>query len=341
MNHESRQPDDRVEGLLRQWGAEEATRLAETAAAPAFAPRPRAPWAAFRRWAPLAAAGLLLVASAAFFVAARSGADADLGELRAQLDQAARDLGQARAALTDAQRLSREQNDKFQQDLARMRETFAAEKTDLQEEARRQLAALNNALSEKQTRLDETARQLQDGEKQVAHLKEVLDSIKKAFRESDEMFVTVGKMLDDARREASTQEHDRKTYQALYQQEAITLARLQLAYKALAAAREEGLPPLQTTAARNRLIERCHELRRTTVSPTARELFEKLEVLLTRLELLDVKDPAQRGSFTALLETMDLTRKIHSVLLDEKEDMRVRAWLLETQLILAGVERVH
>ena len=338
MNHESRQPDDRVEGLLRQWGAEEATRLAETAAAPAFAPRPRAPWAAFRRWAPLAAAGLLLAASAAFFVAARSGADADLGKLRAQLDQAARDLGQARA---DAQRLSREQNDNFQQDLARMRETFAAEKSDLQEQARGQLAALTNALSEKQARLDETTRQLHDGEKQVADLKEDFDKNMKLLREFNEKFVTVGKMLDDARRVASTQEDERKTYQALYQQEAIALARLRLANSALAAAREEGLPPLQTTAARNRLIERCHELRRTTVSPTARELFDSLEVLLTRLELLDVKDPVQRQSFTALLATMDLTPKINSVLLNDKEDARVLAWLMETQLVLAGVERVR
>jgi septal ring factor EnvC (AmiA/AmiB activator) len=338
MNHESRQPDDRVEGLLRQWGAEEAAHLADIAAMPAFAPRPRAPLAAFRRWAPLAAAGLLLAASAAFFVAARSGADADLGKLRAQLDQAARDLGQARA---DAQRLSREQNDKFQQDLARMRETFAAEKTDLQEQARRQLATLTNALSEKQTRLDETARQLQDREKQVADLKEDFDKNMKLLREFNEKFVTVGKMLDDARRETSTQEDERKTYQALYHQEAVTLARLRLAYNALAAAREEGLPPLQTTAARNRLIERCHELRRAAVSPTARELFDSLEVLLTRLELLDVKDPVQRGSFTALLATMDLTPKINSVLLNDKEDARVLAWLMETQLVLAGVERVR
>jgi len=342
MNHESRQPDDRVEGLLRQWGAEEATRLADTASAPAFAPRPRAPWAAFRRWAPLAAAGLLLVASAAFFVAARSGADADLGELRAQLDQAARDLGQARAALTDAQRLSREQNDKFQQDLARMRETFAAEKTDLAREAEARALALSRSIGEKQELLDVAVRQLQDREKEQKDLKQKLAETNILLEGLRSNFADATLRLRKALQESDAARHDAETKLAdLQKQHGVIVSLLQEVYLAAGAPPQQAILARQTTAARNRLIERCHELRRTTVSPTARELFEKLEVLLTRLELLDVKDPAQRGSFTALLETMDLTRKIHSVLLDEKEDMRVRAWLLETQLILAGVERVH
>jgi len=342
MNHKSRQPDDRVEGLLRQWGAEEATRLAETAAAPAFVPRPRAPWAAFRRWAPLAAAGLLLAASAAFFVAARSGADADLRELRTQLDQAARDLGQARAALADAQRLSREQNDGFQQDLARLRTDLEAEKADLAREDEARALALSRSIKEKQELLDAAIRQLHDRDKEQKELKQKLAETNTLLEKLRSNFADATLRLRKALQESDAARHDTETKLAdLQEQHGAIVSLLQEVYLAAGAPPQQAIRVRQTTAAQSRLIQRCHELRRTAVSPTARELFDSLEVLLTRLELLDVKDPAQRGSFTALLETTDLTRKINSVLLDEKEDVRVRAWLLETQLILAGVERVH
>jgi septal ring factor EnvC (AmiA/AmiB activator) len=342
MNHESRQPDDRVEGLLRQWGAEEATRLADTAAAPAFAPRPRAPWAALRRWAPLAAASLLLAASAAFFVAARSGADADLERLRARLDQATQDLDHARSGLAEVQRDSGRQSTDFQQELARLRTDLEAQKADLARQAETRALALTRSLQDKQQLLDDALRELGQRQKEVTDLQHKLaendaslGQLRTAFADTTARLRQSSEEADDARRDAETR------LAALQEQHSAMLAILQDVYLAAGTPPQQAILARRTTAAQSRLIERCHELRGTAVSPTARELFDSLEVLLTRLELLDVKDPAQRGSFTALLAATDLTRKINSVLLDEKEDVRVRAWLLETQLVLAGVELVY
>jgi hypothetical protein len=103
--------DERLEQLLRRWGAEEAARRQSAVAAP-FSDRPpeARPWP-LRRWLPLAAAFAFLAVGAGLYVAstwfghaepspAAPGAG-EATEVREQLDRALADLAEARRLLED------------------------------------------------------------------------------------------------------------------------------------------------------------------------------------------------------------------------------------------------
>ena len=103
--------DERLEHLLRRWGAEEAARRPSAGAAPFSDRSPEArPWP-LRRWLPLAAAFAFLAVGAGLYVAstwfghaepspAAPGAG-EVTEVRQQLDRALADLAEARRLLED------------------------------------------------------------------------------------------------------------------------------------------------------------------------------------------------------------------------------------------------
>jgi hypothetical protein len=103
--------DERLEQLLRRWGAEEAARRQSAVAAP-FSDRPpeARPWP-LRRWLPLAAAFAFLAVGAGLYLVstlsprmgespAAPGAG-EATEIRQQLDRALADLAEARRLLED------------------------------------------------------------------------------------------------------------------------------------------------------------------------------------------------------------------------------------------------
>jgi len=93
-------------------------------------------------------------------------------------------------------------------------------------------------------------------------------------------------------------------------------------------------------ARRERLLARVARLRATIGNAAARELVDRLEVLLTRLELLDVNDPGQVRAFVGLVRGSNISSEIDSILASSRLPVAVRSWLLEARALLAENRRV-
>ncbi|MFH1730636.1 MAG: hypothetical protein ABIF82_03165, partial [Planctomycetota bacterium] len=73
MSDEETKPNDRLESLLRRWGAHEAARQADVSHLSAPVPRRGRRSSPALRWMPLAASVALCAVAAALFLAARNG----------------------------------------------------------------------------------------------------------------------------------------------------------------------------------------------------------------------------------------------------------------------------
>ena len=180
---------ERVEKLLRHWGAEEAVRAAPTAPAP---PRWRIrPMPAWRRWLPVAAGFLMMAGGAAFFAASRMdrppGAEPaataeDIAALRAALAQAETDLDVSRAALAEASRLRDRQQAAFAAAIKQWRDDLAAEKSEAERLAHGRTDVLLKDLGDKQAALDKALAALKDRD---ARLATITDSLAKSREAAD------------------------------------------------------------------------------------------------------------------------------------------------------------
>jgi hypothetical protein len=136
--------DERLERLLRRWGAEEAARRPSAGAAPFWDRSPEARPSPLRRWLPLAAAFAFLAAGAGFYLASTwfghaepspaSPGTGEATEVRHQLDRALADLAEARGLLED-------QKQALAAEAARLRQSSDTALA-AQREAEKKLAAL-------------------------------------------------------------------------------------------------------------------------------------------------------------------------------------------------------
>jgi len=260
--------DERLEQLLRRWGAEEAARRQSAGAAPFSARSPEArPWP-LRRWLPLAAAFAFLAAGAGLYLVSTLSP-------RMAEGPAAPGAGEAKAV--------REQLDRALADLA---------------EARRLLEVQKQALASETARLQHSS----------------------------------GTALV-AQREAE------KKLAALEARQTATMGLLQQVHLAAATPGEGGIRTLQAAARDNRLLGRGAELRARIPNQAVRRLFDTQEALLTQLDLLDPGNQGERESFAQLVRSKDLGPQIDEALRAGGADPAVTQWLIETQLVLSGVER--
>ena len=110
-------------------------------------------------------------------------------------------------------------------------------------------------------------------------------------------------------------------------------------YLTTVAPNETGMTAVQAVARNRLLIRRCGELRRRVGETETGRVIERLEVVLTRLALLDVADASEVEAFAAATRTGGL-REMLAIARQQAEDERSRLVLLEIQLILLGVDRV-
>jgi hypothetical protein len=107
-----------------------------------------------------------------------------------------------------------------------------------------------------------------------------------------------------------------------------------------AAAGEWPLGVRQAAARNAQMLQRLARLRPTVRGGPVGALLDRLEVVLTRLDLMDVFDAGQARSFAALLEGGRLVALIDEALYASGQEPELLAWLLEARLILAGADHV-
>ncbi len=340
----SKQP---LEAMLRRWGLEEAAARAEVGSAPL--PRPGGRRLVLLRWAPLAAAAGLLVAAGLFYWHAetRRGKAADgnarlSGAVAAATARQKKDLAAMRAALerirsqlTAAEaRLAKLPTDRdaMMARLARLQEDFSAQEQELAAAKRRQ-AELQAAAAAKDAELRKMKTALGQLQKVQHDLAEARRQIQQHRTELSDL---QGKLTGVTTEAARLNERLRS---AVAVREKLTgeLAAMNAWQDVmLRTSQQEYLAARQVIARRSRLLQRCGQLRPLVRGEAAGPLFDRLEVLLTRLDMLDASDADAIQSFQSLLRQSELSKRIGEALASAEEP-EILAWLTEARLVLTGV----
>ncbi len=349
MSEESDSPKDRVERLLRQWGTVEAVREA-TARATQAPLRRTAGHLAVLRWVPVAAAALLLVAAVGVFVASRvrqapepvlalreATPPQEIKELHTELAHVQDELRRSQSALTKAKRELAVQADRLKAALAH----FEEEKADLIARAEQERTELRQSVTEKESQLNAALAELKDARsrtettsQQLASSREELVEARKQFAAQTEHLRAMHSQAVAARREVEIQ------LTSLRDQQAEMMTNFRALLLAVASSSQSRLHALRAPATHSRLIQRCAALRGAAHSETTRQLLDKLEVVLTRLDLLDAQDADAVASFARSVRRAGLLQQIEDVLAATEEGPEVQTWLFEAQLILIGAARV-
>jgi len=310
MDAERNNSNGRLERMLREWGAEQAARQAPAPPAVAAAPR-RNVVAVIGRWAPLAAAAVLLIAAAGLY---RASLRHD-GHEMAESDQApVLPLTREDTAPAPSQ----------QADQARAAEKADAALADLLAELESAREAL---MTERQRSTDELAglrQRLADADSEMARMRRMYDlERQERLRQAS----LVGQ-ADSARARAQEM-----ATAALPSADVATL------YLAIAAPGQTGMSAVKAAAQARQLAGRCLALRERTEDEYGVRLLDRLEVVFTRLEMLDVTDDRAVAAFAALTRTGQMRELLAQAAGQPGNDDR-RQFLLEVRLIFQAVDDV-
>lgn len=382
MNDKPDSSNDRVEGLLRRWGADEAVGNAKVPPAPV--PRPaRAPGPQRPIWGFVAAAAAgILVAGVGFYFAIRHtqseldrtkgqllAKDTEAGDAKALAARLEGELAGVRADLMSSRVMLAEAQTKLaamlKDDkaaaarLAQLEGQFQARQKELAD-AKGRHDALKLTLDEKQAELAKAAKALAGLDQSKTSLAAALkkaDRLEKDLADHRTRLAAANSEITRATNSSLRALADRKKAEAelaqLQARQEAVLATYQRTYlaadlaapaaapaRAMMESEQTGLSARQAAARRNQLLRRHAELRPALRTEPAKALFETLEVLLTRLELLDPDDPVAGESFRALIRQSGLAGRIDELLAAPDEPPQVRSWLMEARLILTGADRV-
>ena len=86
------------------------------------------------------------------------------------------------------------------------------------------------------------------------------------------------------------------------------------------------------------MIRRGALLRSQVADPETRRLLDTQEILLTQLDLLNSADPAEVQTFMRLLRQADIPRRVSDVFQKGHVSSEVQAWLVESEVVLVGVD---
>ena len=371
MNDET-EGSDRLEKLLRGWGAAEAIRQRE--AGPSTKPsrrKPGAVWTIMRTTA--VAAALLMAVGVCVFIgrnlgprprreeepataaaaAAAAAAQARIAELqtqlaaaREQLDQVSNTLRQLAEKNTKAAREHARELERLNDELARHRGT-SAQLAKLQEE----ITGLKAAMEAERNKAAAAAKELSQLRITLRRAQEEAALAKTSQAKKEEALVDLRRRLAAAANElarlgkahrqvlAQSQKADEQLAMIKVRQ-GIMLATFERMYLATAAGGQDNWRARQTAARTAKLLGRYGEIRPQVKSPPTAQLVEKLEVILIRLDLLNPGDAVAVNSFADLVAGSGLTRQIDEVLTGGEESPQVQGWLLEARLIIMGANRV-
>lgn len=377
MNDQSTNPSDRLEGLLRSWGAKRAVDQTSQPHRPVVM-RPVANlWV---RWAPLAAAAAMLIVAVGLFttsltqarrqedgsvamtpppeherkaVAAEPGTErptvAHKVEGTADEPAPAEPAGSSRerklSAAGDSQRDEAAKDDELAQ-LRAERDALTAQCDALAEEN----LALLKQLAETDEQLMQMLDELASVESTYADAVASRDvPATRAPADADEGGADSYQVAGAGPAPASVAEEEgpaRKPstgsasyYKATDAEGAeISPADMGEVYLSLAAPNQDGLAAVKAAAANRELLARCQVARRGAGDQRTIKLLDQLEVILTRLELLDVGSDKAVEAFMAQTRTGGLRESLAEVQATA-ETKATKMLLLEVQLLLQGADR--
>lgn len=363
-------PDRRLEGLLRQWGADEAAREARAHLARREPPRRRL-GPVLLRWFPSAAAAVLLLAAGAMFLASRGdlGAPGDAAsapkaarEQEAPAETTVADVqAQIRKIAAENKKLKTERDDlQAAIDLADSRQAAAVKvyidaENKLRKQIERQAAESRLALDDALAR---AVRAERDIEAHKTKLIAVTAQRNKARTDLQAVGAEAGGLkvqIDElARRQGEIRKKHDAAVKALAEANDNVSAELaraqrrtermraafQRLYLAAGAPGKTGPAARQITARRMRLIERGGVLQRQCGDERIKAVLNRVDVALTRLDMLDVGDAAAVGRFAASVEASAVVARIDEALALEPEVLGLAGYLRETRMILSGVDGV-
>jgi hypothetical protein len=351
---------DRVERLLQQWGADEAQRGVKPPAMPRLdgSHAVEAPaWRRVPRWAPLAAAAVLLAASAVvLYMVALAGSGMSPTEKFVGKEPAGRAAPQP-----DAQRFLA-----LQKEAAGLREQLAAAKAKVAglsgleseiaglrgrlEQLRQEQDAKASQLAGEQKARQEQARQLDAARLRVGELEaaqRVLQTAsaeaagaKKEAADLKQRLAAAGDEL--TRRRKAEEAADAKLAEAREDAQRLELRHreivdaFQRTYLASVAPGQRGLDARKTAVRARQMIRRLADLSGQVKNDQTRQLLDRLDAVLTRLDLMNADRPESGESFRRLVAQDDLQRQIDAALAAPGQAEDVKDWLFEAKLILMG-----
>ena len=363
MNDHPAAPNEKVEGVLRRWGAQEAALTTDVAPAPAGPMRQAGAMPAALRWAPLAAAAVLLLAAGWLFTASRRGpepagpagpaalieevpmptistrptsapAQEDLDRLNEEKQALQQKLAQAATAVQRAKKAEAALT-KLQSDLAAEREKQkqAVQTLSAREKKNQELLTKLTAAEKRLAALDKERQALQAAAAELPKAKIRLSALQTQLASATEEARQARKLQAAAVAAAAEAKRGVDLWKA--RRAELDLA-LQQVYLGAIAPGTEGLAARKAALNARRMLGRVAEVLSDVRSDSTRRLIGRLEVVLVRLGLLNTKRPGAREAFGKLLAGGKLPKQIDEALHAGDESQRVRAWLLEAKLILMG-----
>ena len=115
---------------------------------------------------------------------------------------------------------------------------------------------------------------------------------------------------------------------------------MERAYFASTAPRLTGLKAMQVSIAQSHFNERIAQARKAVRGDSARKLLDRVDVVMARLEMLELGNFDTEGAFRDMVRKGDLAKQLEAALESQGESPEVRGVLFEARMILGGVERV-
>ncbi|HUT59060.1 MAG TPA: hypothetical protein VNA25_14520 [Phycisphaerae bacterium] len=357
MSENTEPTDPKLEAMLRRWGAEESARRTQAGPSP-WARRPARRAGTIRwQWALVtaAAAAVLVVGVVAvtmMVAPARQMADrgpaaseqgyapgpAEKGRLKQLQERNAeleKDLKDLREAQTQLALRMEEKLAALRQDANAARADLSAEllrsvavKADL-EGKRAELEQLKTDLNTLAARLDQESQKVRTAETRATKAEQRLTS-------AAEEVQRVRKLHEQALAQSKQIQSE---LDAMSARQVAFWRQFERSYLEAAAPGQTGYAALQTAVKRSRLVERCGQLRGRADEPT-RSLLDKLEVVLTRLEMVEPGHFVSEDLFRSLLQKSDVVSQIDAALKSDSLSAPEQALLFEARLILNGAKRV-
>ncbi len=338
--------------MLRLWGNQEATGSSEIGRPPAFEP-PRLVRDKLFRWLPLAAAAALLAVSLVVLAfTLRDDAkmadqrnkiailQSDLKEKQKQHEELLGKLSEEEQAKHDA--ISRaELAEKNARDLQKKLASGETENTGLAAK----IEIVQTERDRKQKDLDALALRLKTLEKEKSGLEA---RAAEAASASEELTTEKARLDEEIKilRElhlAATEKlaESNKELTRLRSQRALVLMDIRQLYLNMVAQGDTGISGLQKAVRLRRMTDQCERLKLSLQSDSARELFDRLEVALIRLEMLDTTNhQLATEELGRIVRGGQIIQRIDKVIEQGTEPADIRAFLFEARLILMGDNNV-
>jgi Skp family chaperone for outer membrane proteins len=304
------------------------------------------PRSILKHYLPLAAAFLLFVGGVALFTAShqdRPASPPSAPSLEVTLPAQAPSplagkLEQERAAAaTQVQALSAE--------IARLGRALADEKARAAVETAERAAEAELARSSLQRKVDALAGIVDKRDEEIAALRAnaagELKTAQDMQKRIDDLNVIVGD-LQQSRNKALDAKAEAENRLEIAMNAAAAASAAPVAGApptAPSAARQSGIVAIQQAARQARLLRRGTALKATITDPDARRILDRLEVLLTRLDLLDPRNGFEVDGFREALRQADVAGRVAEVL-QVNLDPAARAWMIETRTLLEEVQHV-